>query len=138
MLFKLFAKAHQALYRLSKGRIGSKMGTGNILVLFTIGRKSGKERRTPLMYFETKDDKKFIVASYGGSPNHPAWYLNIKKDPNVRVQIKDKVYNVKGVDAKEPKRTQYYKQAVDTYKAFAAYEKATDRVIPVVVLEPRK
>src|SRR6266545_2577096 len=77
---------HQRVYRLTDGAIGRHVGGRPALMLHTVGRKTGKPRTTALTYAKDGDDY-LIVASYGGSPQHPAWFLNLQANPRVEVQV---------------------------------------------------
>jgi proline iminopeptidase len=90
-LMKMFVSGHVALFRATNGRLGSTMGGNHLLLLTTKGVKSGKSRTVPVMYFED-DGNRFVVASFGGSPQHPAWFKNLDRDPNVGVDVKGKRY----------------------------------------------
>ncbi len=93
---KLFTGFYVLMYRLTGGKFGgSMMGTFSVLILTTKGRKSGKIRSNPVGYFE-RDGGYFIVASNGGAAKNPAWYHNIKGNPNdVMIQVKDKKMKVR-------------------------------------------
>src|SRR6185437_14619495 len=77
---------HRGLYRLSGGRLGRALGPMQVLLLTTTGRKSGKARTWPLTYFRD-GDRLLLVASAGGEPKHPAWYLNLRANPAVTIQL---------------------------------------------------
>ena len=85
----LFGEEHVRRYRETGGEVGHDWKEGStILLLTTKGRKTGKETTTPLIYAQD-GDRYVIVASKGGAPEHPGWYRNIEKDPNVELQVKD-------------------------------------------------
>ena len=83
---KIFSPLNTVVYRLSRGRILGKTSNVPILLLTTTGRKSGKARTAPLLYRED-GDAFVVIASFGGQPEHPAWYLNLEADPTATVQI---------------------------------------------------
>jgi deazaflavin-dependent oxidoreductase (nitroreductase family) len=133
LLFKAFSAAHVWLYRSSGGKRGSTMGGKPILLLTTTGRKTGEQRTVPVMTFEDGGDR-FVVASKGGSPAHPAWFLNLEKNPDVTVQLGSDVYRAKAVITEPAERDRLFRKIVGEMPQFGEYEKKTTRVIPVVRL----
>ena len=130
-----FVPVHRLLFRLSGGRLlGRLEGTG-VLILVTKGRKSGKLRPSPLLYFrfEASDDL-IVVASNYGRDHHPAWYLNIAADPNVSVEVGGERFAAEARITQGGERTTLYDRVVVQNPRFATYYAATDRQIPVVVL----
>ena len=109
--------------------------------LTTIGRKSGKPRTAPLLYLRRGDDF-VIVASQGGSATHPAWYLNLRDNPDVSIQVGKDTYELRARTATDSERAQIWPELVDYYPDFDTYAAWTDqgptkRIIPVVICEPR-
>lgn len=107
-----------------------------ILLLTTTGRLSGKERTTPLIY-RADDEKWVVVASKGGSPDHPGWYKNLEANPDATIQVKRQVTPVRARTARGAEREQLWQLMTETWPAYDAYQEKTAREIPVVVLEPR-
>ena len=105
------------------------------LILTTIGRKSGKPQMLPLIYGKTEGSY-VIVASKGGAPTHPAWYLNLAAQPEVKVQVEAKRFRARARTATGAERSTLWDQMVGIYAPYTDYQKLTDREIPVVVLEP--
>jgi len=104
-----------------------------VLLLHTIGAKSGKEHLTPVAH--TKDgDRYVIIASKGGAPKHPDWYHNIVAHPNVTVEVGTEKFEAEATVQSEPERTRLYNQMAAVMPGFAEYQKKTSRTIPVVVL----
>ena len=132
---KLFIGLHTIFYKLTGGRFGSQMGEYKILLLTTKGRKSGLEFTTPLGYFDHQDGY-LIIASNGGNTNHPDWYFNLKKDPQVSIQIKDQVINAQANILNDESRTPIWERIVAEAPQYGEYEGRTDRLIPVVLLQP--
>ncbi len=128
-------KLHIHLYELTKGKIGSSIMGTPMLLLYTKGRKSGEPRKTPLLYM-CDGDRFVIIASAGGSPKHPAWYLNLKAHETSRIRAGGKLLTVKSYDASGDERTRLWSQIIEVYSGYSDYQKRTDREIPVVVLEP--
>lgn len=131
----LFGEEHVRRYRETGGDVGHDWRQGSkILLLTTRGRKTGEPRTTPLIY-ENDGDAYVIVASKGGTPEHPGWYLNLDKDPGVELQVRDEVFPARARTATGDERERLWKLAARQWPDYDAYQKKTDRVIPVVVLE---
>ncbi len=129
--------AHTWVYRTTKGRLGQRLpGLYPMLLLDHVGAKSGVKRTSPLLYVRDGDDVA-IVASKGGFPKNPAWFYNLRANPETTIQIgADKLpVNAHVADAKE--RERLWPKAVATYRGYADYQRRTDREIPIVVLSPR-
>jgi deazaflavin-dependent oxidoreductase (nitroreductase family) len=123
------------VYRWSKGQIGGHMGRAPVLLLTTRGRRSGKLRTTPLLYLRDGADVG-VVASYGGSPRHPAWYVNLVAEPQVDVQIGGERFAATARTASPEEREQLWPKLVEMYGTYASYQAKTSREIPVVLLTP--
>ena len=131
----LFGDEHVRVYRETGGEKGHDWKQGSkILLLTTTGRKTGQPRTTPLIY-ENADDKYVIVASKGGAPEHPGWYENLVKEPQVELQVKDEVFPARARTAHGEERERLWKLAAQQWPDYDEYQKKTDREIPVVVLE---
>ena len=113
---------------------GEVTGRGRtVLILHTIGAKSGKEHVNPVAH--TRDgDRYVIIASKGGAPNNPDWYYNIVANPLVTVEAGAEKFQAKATIVEEPERTRLYDQMSTVMPGFAEYQKKTTRVIPVMVL----
>jgi deazaflavin-dependent oxidoreductase (nitroreductase family) len=134
-LFSVYVKANRALYRATNGRVTGSHGGAPVLLLTTTGRRSGKRRTTPLLYLED-DGTLVVVASYGGAPKHPAWYLNLSANPEVEVQIGGTVERRRARTADGDERARLWPRLVAIYPNYAVYQTRTTREIPVVVLDP--
>ena len=135
-LFKLFTAGHVALFRATKGRLGSSMMGQRVRLLTTVGNKTGKERTVPVMLFD-EDGRHFIIASAGGSPEHPAWFKNLVKHPEVTVEEPGRRYRARAEVLSGADRTAVWTKVVARAPRFGAYEKkAGTREIPVVELKP--
>ena len=134
-LIRIFSKIHGFIYRISRGRVGKQFGTVRFLLLTTTGRKSGKKRTVPLTAI-TYGAKYILVASFGGSPTHPAWLTNILQDPAVQIRIGTKVKQAKAsiIDTTDPGYEEMWGKAVATYGGYDNYKKLTSRHIPIVVI----
>lgn len=134
-LMKLFSRLNVWVYRASSGRIGGKFpGGGPVGLLTMTGRRSGRQLTLPLVY-GIDEDRIVLVASQGGLPRHPTWYLNLRANPAVTFQIGRSIrpYVARVVSGEE--RAHYWRVANAAHPDFDEYQKRTDREIPVVVLE---
>jgi deazaflavin-dependent oxidoreductase (nitroreductase family) len=134
---RLFMALHVFLYRASGGRFGGNMNGFKVLILNTLGRKSGVVHSNPVGYFE-RDGAYLVVASNGGATRHPAWYHNIKANPTFDIQVMDKVFAVQAEISSGEKRAALWKSVVAEAPAFGRYEKSTAREIPLILLRPAK
>ncbi|MEY2247051.1 nitroreductase family deazaflavin-dependent oxidoreductase [Streptomyces sp. BF23-18] len=125
------------LYESSGGTKGTTlMDTGMpVIILTTRGAKSGKVRKTPLMRVE-HDGRYAVVASLGGAPKHPVWYHNVTSDPRVELQDGPERKEFRAREITGEEKDQWWERAVAAYPPYADYQKKTDRVIPMFVLEP--
>jgi deazaflavin-dependent oxidoreductase (nitroreductase family) len=135
-------KANVWLYQKTNGLIGSKWRVGaafphgvDVCLLTTTGRKSGEQRVVPLLYLP-QGDSLVVVASTGGMPKNPAWFWNIKANPRCEVQVMGKKWNGIARVADEAERAELWPKLVEMYFDYDNYSRWTDRVIPVVVLDP--
>ncbi|WP_420122332.1 nitroreductase family deazaflavin-dependent oxidoreductase [Nakamurella sp.] len=112
------------------------LDTGIPIVVFTLrGRRSGKLRKVPLMRVE-HDGRYLMVASKGGAPEHPAWYGNLRADPQVTVQDRASVIDGRVRELSGPERAEWWDRAVAVFPQYAVYQRRTDREIPVLLVEP--
>ena len=127
--------ANMSLYRLTSGAVGGKMGGRPILLLTTIGRESGKERVTPLLYLP-EGDHFVVIASNWGEANHPMWWLNLQANPRAKIQIGRKTIPVTARQAGPEERQRLWPVITSRYSNYADYQKGTTREIPVIILTP--
>ena len=132
---KWATKLHASLFRATGGRIGGRMVGSPVLLLVTTGRKSGLRRTTPLLYLED-GDRHVIVASNGGAPKHPVWWLNLQANPEATVEVGSRKTHVRATEAQGAEKAHLWKRLVRMYGPYEGYQKRTDREIPVVLLEP--
>jgi deazaflavin-dependent oxidoreductase (nitroreductase family) len=131
----LYGNEHVERYRATDGAEGYHWRNGTeILLLTTTGRKSGKEHTHALIQREV-DGNHVIVASKGGDPQHPAWYLNMQQQPEVDVQVKGDRFKARHRDAQGEERERLWKLMTEVWPDYDGYQEKTDREIPVVVLE---
>ena len=129
---------HTHAYRASRGLIGHHVPILGIdmLLLDHVGAKSGKRRTTPLLYVRDGDNLA-IIASKGGNPRHPAWFHNLRANPETTVQVGSERRAVRARVAEGEERERLWSRAVENWSQYRDYQARTDREIPVVVLEPR-
>ena len=132
-LQRLFMKGHVSLFRLTGGKVG---GGEHMLILTTTGRKSGVERDTPLFFFADAD-RYIVIASNGGAPKHPVWWLNLQHNPQAKIQVGPRVIPVTAQQADPEERKRLWELFVQSYPLGASYPSFTKRHLPIVVLEPR-
>ncbi|HEY2354598.1 MAG TPA: nitroreductase family deazaflavin-dependent oxidoreductase [Gaiellaceae bacterium] len=131
-----FGEEHVRLYRETDGETGHEWREGStILLLTTTGRKTGNESTTPLIYDLDGDGNPVIVASKGGAPEHPGWYENLAKMPEVGVQIKSDTFRARARVAEGEERERLWRLMNEMWPHYEEYAEKTDREIPVVVLE---
>ncbi|MEX2195710.1 MAG: nitroreductase family deazaflavin-dependent oxidoreductase [Thermoleophilaceae bacterium] len=129
--------AHTVAYRMTGGLVGHRIPfLPRMLLLEHVGAKSGRRRTSPLVYFRDGDDI-VLVASKGGFERHPAWFHNLRANPDTRVQVGHRRPLVRARVATDAERERLWPKAVETYAGYAGYAKRTDRKIPLVILEPR-
>ena len=136
VFLKWMSRLNTWLYRRNNGKgLGGTFQNIPVALLTTTGRKTGQPRVSPL-YFLRDGDRVILAASRGGSDKNPMWYLNIKANPKVSVQIKDEVLDLRARDANEEERQRYWPKLVEMYPTYEDYQSWTERVIPLVVCEP--
>jgi deazaflavin-dependent oxidoreductase (nitroreductase family) len=128
-------KLHSSIYRASDGHVWGKMFGAPVLLLSTTGRKSGQRRTTPLVYTMDGDDF-VLIASNGGAPKHPAWYLNLMANPDATVEVGDREVRVRADEAHQDEKARLWQKMVEVYSGYDGYQRKTEREIPVIVLHP--
>ena len=134
-MFRLVTAAHTGVYRASGGRFGGEMQGNPVLLLETTGRKSGRKRTTPLLYLPDGRNM-VIVASKGGAAKHPAWWLNLRANPETVVQVGPRTREVRAEETAGEDRARLWERLVAMYPGYADYQRRTNREIPVVRLRP--
>ena len=135
LILWFFVPLHLFLFRISGGRIFGRLEGDGSLILVTEGRKTGKRRSTPLLYFEVGEPGEYIVvASNYGQGHHPAWFLNVAANPSVSVEITGERFAAEARIAEREEGVALYDKVAAANARFAAYRAATERVIPVVAL----
>jgi deazaflavin-dependent oxidoreductase (nitroreductase family) len=124
------------LYEESGGTEGTTLEGQPCIVLWTRGRRSGNVRKTPLMRV-TDGERYAVIASMGGAPQHPVWYHNLVADPKVSLQDGPVLRDYVAHEATGDEKAEWWARAVEVWPSYDDYQAATDRVIPLFVLEPR-
>jgi deazaflavin-dependent oxidoreductase (nitroreductase family) len=130
----LFGQEHVRRYVETDGVEGHDWQGVSVLILTTTGRHSGESRSTPLIY-GTHGDDYLVVASKGGAPEHPAWYLNLTEHPEVTVQVRGERFHARARTATPEEKPELWRTMAEVWPAYDEYQRNTDREIPVVVLE---
>jgi deazaflavin-dependent oxidoreductase (nitroreductase family) len=120
-------------FRKNRGRVGGNFEGAPLLLLHTIGRRTGRERVNPLMYL--KDGERLLVfASKGGADANPDWYYNLKAHPDIQIEVGDEKIDVHAQEVLGTERDALYARQATLYPAFADYQRRTKRIIPVIAL----
>ena len=130
-----WARENAEKYMESGGTEGTELQGKPVILLTTIGAKSGKVRKTPLMRVEN-DGEYAVVASLGGAPKHPVWYHNVKANPRVELQDGPVTKDYEAREVFGDEKATWWERAVGAWPDYANYQKKTDRQIPVFVLTP--
>jgi F420H(2)-dependent quinone reductase len=130
---KTLSAIHRAIYSASGGRVGSRIAGMPVLLLTTVGRKTGRERTSPLTYFE-EDGAIVLVASYGGRPHNPDWFENLVAAGEGEVTIGRKRRRMRARKATAEERARLWPRIVATYDGYAKYQAKTSREIPLAIL----
>jgi deazaflavin-dependent oxidoreductase (nitroreductase family) len=133
--FRVTGRIHNALYRLTGGKVGGKFRNAPVLLLTTTGRKSGQPRTNPLLYTDAGDNAYMVIASKGGADQHPLWYLNLQANPLAEVTIGRETRQVRARDTEGDERERLWRALADLNPGYDKYAKKTSRRIPVVVLD---
>jgi deazaflavin-dependent oxidoreductase (nitroreductase family) len=132
----LFYKLHRWMYEASDGRIGASSPQGPMLLLSTVGRRTGQPRTTALLFMRDGEDF-VVVGSNGGRPEPPAWYLNLQADPKATVRDGRRKLAVVAETAGPEERGELWRRLHEFYAGWAHYQTLTDRELPVIRLRPQ-
>ncbi len=130
-----YARKQVELYEATGGEKGGDMKGRPVIVLTSVGTKTGKIRKTPLMRVE-HDGNYAVVASLGGAPEHPVWYHNLKANPHVELQDRATKRDYTAREVAGDEKAEWWNRAVQAWPDYANYQKKTKRQIPVFILEP--
>ena len=136
---RIISKIHGYIYRISRGRVGKQLGKVEILLLTTTGRKSGKKRSVPLTAIPYGANF-ILVASFGGSPVHPAWLINIRQNPAVHIRVGSIVKQAEAsiIETTDTGYEEMWEKAIATYGGYDNYKRATSRHILIAVITPHE
>ncbi|MFP5578360.1 MAG: nitroreductase family deazaflavin-dependent oxidoreductase [Acidimicrobiia bacterium] len=123
-------------FRANGGKVGGQFDGAPLLLLHSTGARSGKERVHPMMYQDLGDGSVAVFASKAGAPDNPDWFHNVSANPTVEVEIGAEVRRCTARVAEGDERERIWSRQKSDYPGFADYEQKTDRMIPVVVLDP--
>ena len=135
--FSLFGDEHVRQYEATGGKVGHDWNDTQVLILHTTGRKSGATRKNPLIYGRDGDNY-MVVASKGGAPNHPDWYLNLIAHPETTIQVWGERIPVTARTATADEKARLWPTMTKEWPDYDQYQKKTEREIPLVMLSPRK
>ncbi|MBD8061058.1 nitroreductase family deazaflavin-dependent oxidoreductase [Oceanitalea stevensii] len=128
------ARKQAELYEKSNGQEGNTLGGRPVVILTSVGAKSGKLRKTPLMRVE-HEGRYAAVASLGGAPKHPVWYFNVVANPHVELQDGAERWDMQAREVTGAEKEEWWARCVEAFPPYAEYQQRTDREIPVFVLE---
>jgi F420H(2)-dependent quinone reductase len=134
-IWERFTSFHELVYKATGGRVGGKAYGAPVVLVDSIGRKSGKRRTHPLICDE-QGENIVIVASKGGIDKHPAWYLNLMANPETEINWRGEKRRVRAREAGGEERERLWARMCEVYRGYRHYQSRTDRQIPVIVLEP--
>ena len=134
-MIRLAIGIHIFLFRISGSKIGNRIARLDVLLLTTKGSKTGKPRTIPLGYLEDNSDY-VIIASSGGSEKHPAWFFNLKSNPQVTIEVKGKAMQAIAEPAVAENRKRLWSKLIEVAPLYERYQRRTAREIPLVLLHP--
>ena len=132
---KVFARANAFLLQITNGRLGSRMGKQSVLLLHTVGRKSGKSYTTPLSYYRDGENY-LIVASNWGKEDPPDWFRNLVRHSRTTIQVKDTTLQVEARQAEGEEYQRLWEVVIRQNSQYLEYQKTLTRRIPIVILTP--
>jgi deazaflavin-dependent oxidoreductase (nitroreductase family) len=135
-MLRALGKLNVPVYRLTRGRLFGKIGRAPVLLLTSIGRRSGQPRIAPVLYL-ADGERVVVIGSNAGNERAPAWSYNLKANPDAEVQIGGEVRSVRARVAEGEERAELWRKMNEQYAGFDDYEERTSRDIAVFVLEPR-
>jgi deazaflavin-dependent oxidoreductase (nitroreductase family) len=136
VLFRVGTWLHRVVLRATGGRVLGRAGGMPVVLLTTTGRRSGRRRTTVLTSPVQDDDRVVLVASYGGDDRHPAWFLNLRDQPEVELTMHGHTRPMCARVASAEEKAALWPQVVSRYRGYDRYQQRTGRDIPLVVLEP--
>ena len=134
---KWFMAINAFFIRISRGRVGTQLGTQQILILSTVGRKSGETRSIPIAYF-FHEDKYLIVESNWGQDHHAGWYFNLQENPQAILEVKGKAIKTKARFAEGDEYIRLWEYLTQKHPPYLQYQEMTKRKIPIAIFEAIK
>jgi deazaflavin-dependent oxidoreductase (nitroreductase family) len=134
-ILRLFMGINSFLIHTSKGKIGAQLGSQTILLMHTIGRKTGKPRTTPIAYF-TVVSGFYVIGSNWGQQKNATWYYNLKQKPDLTIEVGGREIAVRSREAEGEEYNQLWTDAVNRHPDYMHYKEMTSRHIPIIVFEP--
>lgn len=134
LLIKVMSRLHIVAYRLTKGRVGGRLGKAPVLLLTSTGRRSGARRTNPLLYVPI-DDGYAVVASNAGNDRPPGWFHNLQSDPQATVEDREETVTVTARVATDDEKQGLWPSFVAVYPTYDTYQRRTERSLAVVILE---
>jgi deazaflavin-dependent oxidoreductase (nitroreductase family) len=132
-----FNEKNIAEFRANHGRVSGQFEGAPLVILHTVGARSGKQRTNIMMYL-ADGDRYLIFASKAGADDNPAWYWNLKAHPDVRIEVGDNTLDVHATELQGGERDEKYALQAERFPGFAEYQDNTSRTIPVVALTPTR
>jgi len=134
-LLKIFMALNTFAIRVSRGRLGSRLGTQTILLLHSVGRKSGRHIVTPIAYFHM-NDYYFVIGSNWGKQYNADWYTNLLDQPSTIIEVRGEKIRVEARQAKGAEYNRLWEYAIEYHPPYLHYKEMTKRLIPILVLQP--
>jgi deazaflavin-dependent oxidoreductase (nitroreductase family) len=134
-LLKIFMALNTFAIRVSRGRLGSQLGTQTILLLHTVGRKSGRQHVTPIAYFQV-DSHYFLVGSNWGKQQNASWFYNLLAQPRTTIEVNGNEISVEARQAEGAEYDRLWNYAIQHHPPYLHYMEMTKRHIPILVLQP--
>jgi deazaflavin-dependent oxidoreductase (nitroreductase family) len=135
-VMRVVTRFHRTVFKATRGRFAGRLAGMPVVMLTTIGRKSGQPRTTMLTSPVQDGDSIVIVASYGGDDRHPKWFLNLRDNPDVEVTGLGRNQRMRARIASPAEKEKLWPRVTTAYKGYAGYQTKTDRDIPLVILDP--
>lgn len=137
LVAKVASGLHRVVFTATDGRVGGRVFGMPVVMLTTTGRKSGKRRTTMLTSPIHDEERVVLVASYGGDPRHPTWFLNLRAHPDAEITMEGRRRKMRARVASPEEKRELWPRIVERYRGYGRYQERTDRDIPVVILEER-
>ena len=134
--FQVAAKANVWAYRATRGRVGGRFDDAPVCILHHRGAKTGQRRETPLVHLPD-GDRVILVASMGGMPRNPAWYHNLRANPDIEIERDGRREPMRAREAEGAERDELWQRVLTVWPTYDDYQARTSRRIPVLICEPR-